>query len=675
MHRLLERQMRRSGCERETCSEPVRALIDLVERSYRDFDADRDMLERTVELSSEELFQANSEMRAVLGAVPDLFLWLDGDGEILNVQAGRGDDLLLPASGLIGRRIQDVPEAAASSRLSEALSAVHDRRAPVSIEYPLTIGGAAESYEARLLPLLRDQILAIIRNITVRKCTEDALANEKERLAVTLRSIADGVIATDTSGRVTMINRAAERITGWDHLRAVGAPVAEVLPIAASAGGDETHPVAAVLAGERAWVVEGESILAGTGCGGSRIAHSVSPIRSSNSESLGTVVCFRDVTVQHQAEEDRLRASKLDSIGILAGGIAHDFNNLLMAMLGASSLARHQATGHAELLDYLNEIESAVNRARDLTHQLLTFAKGGAPVKSLASITELIRECAVFSLRGSPSRCEIDIAENLYAADIDKGQMSQVLSNLIINAHQAMPGGGVVSLRAYNTDVGSEGGPDVRVEVRDRGSGIPAAVLPKIFDPYFTTKPQGSGLGLATSYSIVRNHGGQLLVDTSPEGTCFTIRLPVSPAAHSQTSALPSGVVHGRGRILVMDDQPAIRRLARLMLGYLGYRVCTVPSGEEALERFVEARAAADAYDVVIMDLTVPGAMGGLELVERLRAIDRDVRAIASSGYANGPVISRYREFGFTAVLTKPYTLEQIGETLHRVNPSARGTE
>ena len=659
IHKLLQRQLDRLGADLNGCPEWVARLIAAVDETYSSFDVDRELLERSVELSSRELFQTNSEMRAVLSVVPDLFLWLDDGGNILSVHAGKSSDLLLPASRLVGKRIQDVPDPAVAAMLDSAVDQVRGSREAVSLEYPLRVAGETSFYEARLLPLLEDQTLAIVRNVTERRRAEAALANQKERLAVTLRSIADGVVATDTRGRITMMNSAAEALSGWQQGLAVGRPIAEVFSITDTVTSEPLDPVSEILGGGGARVIDGESFLATAGGQPLRIAHSVSSIRDQNSEMIGVVVCFRDIGERHRAQQDRLRASKLESLGLLAGGIAHDFNNILMSLLANSSLAKLEVRRSPDLvIELLEDIEQATARARDLTQQLLTFSKGGAPVKEVASIAELIRESVVFALRGSNVRCRFDIDPDLSAVDIDVGQMSQVINNLIINADQAMPGGGSISITARNS------GGHVRIEIRDEGVGIPEDYLPRIFDPYFTTKQKGSGLGLATSYSIVKSHGGDLGVRSEVGGgTTFSIVLPASEARSLDVADAPV-LYRGSGRVLLMDDERAIQRIGARMLAHLGYEVVVACDGEEALARFAAARDGAAPFSAVIMDLTIPGAMGGVSAMAGVRELDPQVWAIASSGYSNDPVMAQFADYGFDAVLAKPYTIQQLSAAL-----------
>ena len=388
-----------------------------------------------------------------------------------------------------------------------------------------------------------------------------------------------------------------------------------------------------------------------------------------------------DVTAQkrlreRQAElENRMQLTqKLESVGVLAGGIAHDFNNLLTAILGNLHLARDEAIPE-ERMALLDQASNACTDATHLTRQLLTFARGGEPIRIVAHIKNLILDTVGFALSGSNVKAECQLEETLSAVEVDEGQLKQVIHNLIINAKQAMPDGGRVEVRATNaTRQDSASGAVehiVQISVRDSGPGISPQNLPRIFEPYFTTKQKGSGtgLGLATAYSIIRRHGGTLSVESEPgEGTVFFIELPASAKLAVHAGPQSSGVVDGGGRrILVMDDEEAIRRLAGRMLLTRGYQASLVPDGTAALNAYAAAIREQQPFAAVILDLTIPGGMGGRETIAGLKAIDPEVKAIVSSGYSDANESSEYREQGFAASLQKPYKRDDLVRTLARV--------
>jgi len=389
---------------------------------------------------------------------------------------------------------------------------------------------------------------------------------------------------------------------------------------------------------------------------------------------VGSRDIMRDITDRKKLEEELLRTQKLESLGILAGGLAHDFNNLLTSVFGNISLAKLDARPGEAVHQRLDEAEKALFRAQDLTQQLLTFSRGGAPVKKIFSVKELVRGSASFSLRGSKARCVFSIPDELRPVEADEGQLSQVINNLVINADQAMPEGGTVTISCENITV-EEGaalpldpGKYLLLSVADQGIGIPQEHFEKIFDPYFTTKQKGSGLGLATSYSIIKRHGGHITVESEMgSGTTFRVYLPAVDTFLPRELTPMEQSVQGRGRILVMDDDEMIRDVAGRILGRLGYEVEYAADGAEALVAYGEARKKDRLFDVVIMDLTIPGGMGGKETIRKLRELDPKARAIVSSGYSNDPIMAEFREYGFSGVVAKPYSIRILGEAVKSV--------
>jgi len=547
-HSLLLRQLKRHLGGTSVPPE-LDAFVQAVDDAYHQFDADRGMLERSLELSSQELMQATSEMRTIFQAIPDLIFRVDVEGTILGCQPGHSSDIVHGAADLVGKKIQSVPDEEVALKFEEALRTVRETRAPVTIEYAIDVEGARQCYEARLVPLLESQIIVLVRNVTERKRTED----------------------------------------------------------------------------------------------------------------------------------ERVRLSKLDSISILAGGVAHDFNNILTAIVGNLSFAL--TVRRPDLIhDVLSDIEAAALRAQKLVAQLATFSRGGMPIRRVSAIGPLLRDSAEFALSGSNVTGDFSIADDLSPVSVDEGQIGQAIDNLVINAKQAMPGGGTVRVSAEN--VAADGrdrlaglairpGRYVKIVVEDHGVGIPKHHLPRIFDPYFTTKEKGTGLGLATTYSIVKRHDGHIAVESEVgRGTTFTILLPTSsePAPIiPREQAMPK---KGRGLVLLMDDEEMIRDGTARMLQHLGYAVQCARNGEEAIAIYRRAKEQGRPFDVVIMDLTVPAGLGGKDTLRALRAIEPGVAAIVSSGYSDEPIMAAYAQYGFSGVLSKPYTIRELGDVLHQVTAS-----
>lgn len=378
-------------------------------------------------------------------------------------------------------------------------------------------------------------------------------------------------------------------------------------------------------------------------------------------------------------ESELVRSSRLESLGVLAGGIAHDFNNLLTVVMGNLSLVLTDEQTDPEAKRFLRESERAALRARDLTQQLLTFSKGGAPVRAAVLLPDIVREAAGFAQHGSSVSCRFSFEPNLWAADADKGQIAQVIHNIVINAVQAMPQGGSIRLTLRNEEVtrGEERplapGRYVSIGIVDEGPGIPPEQLSRIFDPYFTTKERGSGLGLATVYSIVKKHHGHIEVRSKlGEGTTFQIWLPAAEFAPAEAVVATVGQSRWSGRVLVLDDEEPIRQFMTTVLTRMGFTVTAVNEGTAAVREYVAAREAGNPYCLAILDLTIPGAMGGVETLQKLRAVDPTVRAVVSSGYAKDPVVANYRSFGFQGIMPKPYLIGDVSRVIQEVMSSVR---
>ncbi|MFZ5776331.1 MAG: PAS domain S-box protein [Thermodesulfobacteriota bacterium] len=516
-------------------------------------------------------------------------------------------------------------------------------------------------------------VIAVARDIDARKKAEAALLAETERLAVTLRSIADGVITTDTAGRVTLLNPVAERLTGWLQHEAASLPLAQVLRLVDERTGQD----ASVPTGETC-----DLILIDRQESQRQVSVSSSPMLDPENHYLGKVIICRDITEKLRTEQELLKIKKLEAVGVLAAGIAHDFNNLLAAILGNLDLAAAQLPDDHRAGQLLREAGRGCLRAKDLTLQLLTFSKGGAPVREIGSIAATVRDSTTFVLRGSPITCDFDIPDDLWLVNADQGQLSQVIQNLALNARQAMPEGGRLSVSCRNLEGrDAAGAPQRRVAIaiRDTGPGMTAAQLERIFEPYYTTRPEGSGLGLTICHAIIAKHEGSIEVSSSPgQGTTFSILLPASdtplPDPASSHSSPPQSPAD-RARILIMDDEEMVREIGRGMLEYLGHEVETTADGAEAIAAYQHALASGRGFDLVIMDLTIPGGMGGKEAVTKLRALDPAARVVVSSGYSDDPVMAAYREHGFIGVMAKPFLIEDLSRLLGQTLPPRQKTD
>jgi two-component system cell cycle sensor histidine kinase/response regulator CckA len=390
-------------------------------------------------------------------------------------------------------------------------------------------------------------------------------------------------------------------------------------------------------------------------------------VAGGTTESDGILCIVRDLTEARRREREQLRAGKLESLGTLAGGIAHDFNNALAAITGTLFLAAEQVRDVPDTHALLLEALDAAFRSTALTKQLLTFSMGGAPVTHCVPPDGLVRQVVEFCLRGSPVTWCLDLGPDLWPIEVDEGQFEQVLGNLVINAKQAMPQGGNIAVGVENVvtadpdDATQTARQYVRISVRDSGTGIAPEDRKRVFDPYFSTKPSGSGLGLATAYSVTRKHGGFLDCESTPgEGSTFSIYLPASERTPSRAEPVAPVSETGSGRILVMDDDDGVRSMTRKLLAMAGYETAGATTGSDAVSAYAEAQAAGNGFAAVIMDLTVSGGDGGKEAIVKLLKVDKNARAIVASGYSDDPVLADYRRYGFVGMLAKPFRFEDL---------------
>jgi len=513
------------------------------------------------------------------------------------------------------------------------------------------------------------------QEVAERATAEDLLAEEKERLAVTLRSIGEGVITTDIAGRVLLVNRVAERLTGWKQEYASGCPLAQVLSLIDEKNRTPVgNPALLLMKNNESTNFPFRTVMVARDGTEHFIEETASIMSDHENRAIGFVIVFRDITERQKLENEMARTQKLESLGLLAGGIAHDFNNILTALFGNIILTRMHTQEDSPGYENLTEAESAMVRAKELTQQLLTFSKGGAPVKETADITGIIIDSTKFMLRGSPSRCEFTISPSLWTVDVDVGQISQVINNIVINADHAMPNGGIIHVSTLNctlkkgTSLPLSPGRYVKITIADKGSGILKENLTRIFDPYFTTKTKGSGLGLSTALSIIRKHNGHIDVESEPgKGTSVHIYLPASEKSLNGSTTGNGQPVHGSGRILVMDDEEAILEMSSALLSHFGYRSGVALDGEAAIALYKEAAVKNDPFTAVIMDLTIPGGLGGKETIARLHDFDPFVKAVVSSGYSTDPIVANFRQYGFAGILTKPYTAKEMSEVIRKV--------
>ncbi|OGR04659.1 MAG: hypothetical protein A2511_13435 [Deltaproteobacteria bacterium RIFOXYD12_FULL_50_9] len=512
-----------------------------------------------------------------------------------------------------------------------------------------------------------------LSGVIVRKQMEKNLIEVNQQLQTLIQAIPDAIFFKDAHGRHIVVNKACEEFLGIPQAEILGKTNKELIFSLSNENGRISDTAVMpnrnpVRTEDRFIDKNGEEIFLDT---------IKVPLFDEQGNTTGLIGVSRNITAIKNMEEQIAMAKKLESIGVLAGGIAHDFNNLMTGVLGNISLAKTLVKQNENIYNLLSSAEKASLRTKDLTNQLLTFSRGGHPVKKIVDLAELLEEVATASIRDAKQSCEFEFDDNLWPVEVDAGQISQVIQNLVINAQEAMPEGGAIKIRAQNITIKPEessslpAGPYMRISVDDRGNGIPQDYLQKIFDPYFTTKAKdsrkGTGLGLAVSYSIVTSHNGYIFVNSEKgTGTSFSLYLPASPQRVAQKKEEEKSIL-GRGRILLMDDEKIVTDVASEMLESIGYDVEIAGDGLTAVKLYRNALKSGRFFDAVILDLTAKAGMGGTETLQELLEIDSNVKAIVSSGYTNDSAMSEFAKLGFKAVLSKPYTIQSLSKILHEV--------
>lgn len=518
------------------------------------------------------------------------------------------------------------------------------------------------------------QVAQTMLEVRVKARTAE-LEESRVRLSSILNTIGDGIVVSSLTGKILSCNNAFLDLYGYSEEEIQGSNLLDFFL-------EKRNKLKSSLRSiPETGTIHFESETFRKDGSGFPVEVTVSLMKGAAAASPLVVIVVKDITERRTLEEEMRKAHNLESLGVLAGGIAHDFNNLLTGIMGNVSLEKHLTDPKDKKHRRLDNIEKAVERASDLTQQLLTFSRGGKPVKKTTSIEQIVMDSASFVLRGSNIRCEFIIPDSVWPVEVDEGQMNQIFNNLIINADQSMPDGGIITIRIENLPAAPKGNQAkidrkyVKISIIDHGAGISKENLQKIFDPYFTTKQKGSGLGLAVVYSIIRNHDGYISVESSVgTGTTFHVYIPASDMDPPATSLPARKLLTGSGKILIMDDEEILREVACEMLSHLGYSVVACGDGAEAIELYREAMVNGEAFVAVIVDLTIPGGMGGKEAMKKLLEIDSEVRCVVASGYCNDPILAHYREYGFSGVVIKPYNMETLGKVLHELLPSNVGS-
>lgn len=668
------------------------ALYYFLTTAYPVFTEDGDILqiaEITTEITDirraeKKLWELSAEQRILLDALPAMVFWIDLEGRFVRVNQSFARALNVSSEEIQGKSLFDFyPEEMAARFHRDNREVVESGLPKLNIVEVVETPGGAIWVKTDKLPIPDFEgnvrgIIGLSMDITEVKKAERLVLEEKERLLATIRSIGDGVITTDNAGHVGLMNGVAEFLTGWSQEEAAGKSLSDVFVIIDTDSRKRAADPVETALNRKSTVALGESIVLISRKGVEYyVAASAAPIISQG-ELRGGVLVFRDITEKLNGEEELLKAKKLESVGLLAGGIAHDFNNILTGLFGNIELAKMSLPGDHKACRYIESANRSLERAIHLSKQLLTFAKGGEPVLEDVRIADTIQDIVSFNLSGSNVRTEIALPDDLWPLKADKGQIGQVFANLVINARQAMPIGGTIFIEGENLDsivdetLPHLKGKFVRITVRDEGVGMSGSLIDRIFDPYFTTKQEGSGLGLATVHSIVQKHHGHISVSSRPgEGTAFRIYLP----AEGQTEPLKNDVICGEyamdnllkmGRVLVMDDEEMVREVVGAMLEALGHHVEYASDGGEALQMYRQALSD-KPFSFVLLDLTIPGGMGGKETAEKLRAIDPEVRMIVYSGYSEDPVVAHFADYGFCGRLLKPFKLEELKKVVQQL--------
>lgn len=636
---------------------------------------ERNQLKLQMEKETEEQKKRENQFMEILTNTPDGVVIVDKDIKLRFMNPAAEDLLGRECSISLGKPFEfPMITNESESREIEILQADGDR---ITIE----MRGVKIDWKGK------DAWLISLRDITRKKKLLKALSQEKERLDITLGSIIDGVITTDQKGEIRLINWMAVQMTGWTQEEAVGKPLAHVLKLK-----DKTTDEFLIDPGEKTIKVDetievassNDWVLISRSGNKIPIEYSCAPVLKEG-EVMGMVLVIRDVTEKIELEEDLIRSRNLEALGVLARGIAHEYNNILTSALGYISLAKVVTGEENKIFSRLKKAEDECFRAKKISDRLLTFSKGGEPQKRKESIVNILQQAAHHILRSRQITTDWNIDDDLWPVMFDPHQVSLAVSNILKNAAEAVSNKGRIKINVKNFKVPAKRssavkrGNYVKITITDRGSGIHDEHLPKIFDPYFTTKEKAEGIGLTTAYSIIRKHGGWIGVKSKKywgaSVTTVTLLLPAAVTLPEQKKTAVSVPIPGKRveppavkkrKILVMDDEDMVREIAREMLEFLDYEALSAEDGAEALELYQSAMKSGNPVEVVILDLVVPTGMGGKECIQKLQEIDPNVTAVVSSGYSDDPVVANYQDYGFRGVLSKPYKVNELKEILEQ---------
>ncbi|RMH23222.1 MAG: PAS domain-containing sensor histidine kinase [Acidobacteria bacterium] len=674
LHSLLRRQLKKCGLTSLDELPPAwRALLAAVDDAYRQSDVDRRMLERSLDLSSEELLAANDDMRALFDASPDLFVRLAADGTILDYRGGSSAVSFLPGGAAVGTRIQEVAPESVGARFREAIARVRRDDATVEIEYGFADGGRQRRFEARLLPLRNRQIMVIVRDITEAHRAAEALRRSEQRRRLHFQQTPLAAIEWNVDFQVVEWNPAAERIFGYRREETLGRHAWElIMPPATCTPGTDFARNPMVQTGDNPITVENR-----TKSGQRIVCEWYNTLLVDGAGAVvGMASLAHDVSERTRLKERLEQAQRMEAIGRLAGGIAHDFNNLLTTIIGACDLGLARLERGMPLADELHDVRRAGERAADLVKQLLAFSRQQVLEPKIMDLNQVVAEVEKMLSRliGEDVELVTRRAASLGRIRADPGQIEQVLVNLMVNARDAMPDGGRLSIETANVELTAadelpdyvQPGSYVRLRVADTGVGIDDETRKHIFEPFFTTKEKGkgTGLGLAMAYGIVKQSEGYILVDSEPgRGTTFDLYFPRRYEEQPESDATrPEGTQEGRGTVLLVEDDDAVRDVVTRSLEISGYTVLPAADAEKALEL---AGRHAGAVDLLLTDWMLPG-MKGDQLARAMRRQRPGIKVLFMSGYAEDAYARKGVLEPGTVVLKKPITPSVLTSTVHQ---------
>jgi PAS domain S-box-containing protein len=627
--------------------------------------------------AQEAIKYSEEKFRTLFDSASDAIFILDLDGRFIDINRTAYKRLGYSKEEMLSMHVSRLHSPAFAGKVPERIALVREQGHAVVHSEHVRKDGTVMPVEinAKIIDYAEKKaIFSIIRDITERKKLEEALRSSRDFIERILNTVDEAFIVIDRDYRIMMANNAYAAQAGMAIQDIIGNYCHEIshrssMPCFES--GEECSIQQCFETGEPHSCVHRHTSKDGSTL---YVETKAFPLKDAAGNVTSAIEVINNMTDKHLLEEQILRTQKLEAVGLLAGGLAHDFNNLLQGVFGNISMAKMFSDKGGKAYAMLEGAETALYQATNLTKQLLTFSKGGEPVKRVIDLPSLVDNAVKFSLSGSNVNYRSAVDDRLWPVEADDGQINQVIHNIVLNACEAMPDGGTVAIEMQNVTINEKNslplkqGKYVQLDIKDSGTGISASHLPKIFDPYFTTKKKGSGLGLATSYSIVTKHGGMITASSQlGVGSVFSIYLPASGKSIVPAEVQAGGLLTGKGRILIMDDEEIVRSVAGHMIESLGYEVDFSENGEQAIEKYSAAKRSNRPFHAVILDLTVRGGMGGKEAVGRLAAIDPEVRAIVSSGYSADDIISNYREYGFQEVLSKPYQIDVLGRVLYNL--------